>query len=233
MVAGSNKEVKPHYSYYYDSQEYVFNGGTMNCNRDELNGEWVEVNHSTSGVSIVAEDGDGWVYRGDDKVGLPKKKSNGDVTYNRDAMLTLINKTLATVDTDYDVSGGAITSISIDDLDRDIYENDIIEIVHPVTLRSMDSFTLSANATGGATLLSVVSQTPAEDLPAGCLVMFDFQKTVESGGLIRGTDVVTVETTVPESGGFGIGNVIRNPGDGNLYYSDGSSTYKLIGELVE
>lgn len=232
MVAGSNKEVKPHYSYYYNSQEYVFNGGTMNCNRDELNGEWVEVNHSTSGVSIVAEDGDGWVYRGDDKIGLPKKKSNGDVTYNRDAMLTLINKTLATVDTDYDVSGGAITSISIDSLDRDIYENDIIEIVHPVTLRSMDSFTLSANATGGATSLSVVSQTPAEDLPAGCLVMFDFQKTVESGGLIRGTDVVTVETTVPTSGGFGIGNVIRNPGDGNIYYSDGTSTYKITGTLV-
>jgi len=232
MVAGSNKEVKPHYSYYYDSQEYVFNGGTMNCNRDELNGEWVEVNHSTSGVSIVAEDGDGWVYRGDDKVGLPKKKSNGDVTYNRDAMLTLINKTLATVDTDYTVSSGAITSISIDDLDRDIYEDDIIEIVHPVTLRSMDSFTLSADATSSATSLSVVSQTPAEDLPAGCLVMFDFQKTIESGGLIRGTDIVTLETTVPTSGGFGIGNVIRNPGDGHLYYSDGTDTYKITGTMV-
>ena len=232
MVAGSNKEVKPHYSYYYDSQEYVFNGGTMNCNRDELNGEWVEVNHSTSGVSIVAEDGDGWVYRGNDKVGLPKQNTYGQGRYNRDAMLTLINKTLANTDTAYTVSGGAITSISIDSLDRDIYEDDVIEIVHPVTLRSMDSFTLSANATGGDISLSVVSQTPAEDLPAGCLVMFDFQKTIESNGLIRGTDVVTIETTVPEAGGFGIGNVIRNPGDGNLYYSDGSSTYKITGELI-
>jgi len=231
MVAGSNKEVKPHYSYYYDSQEYVFNGGTMNCNRDELNGEWVEVNHSTSGVSIVAEDGDGWVYRGNDKIGLPKQNTYGQGRYNRDAMFTLINKTLATTDT-ASASSGAITSISIDSLNRDIYEDDVIEIVHPVTLRSMDSFTLSANATSGATSISVVSQTPAEELPAGCLVMFDFQKTIESGGLIRGTDVVTVETTVPTSGGFGIGNVIRNPGDGNLYYSDGTSTYKITGTLV-
>ena len=234
VTGGSSPyNVEPYLCYYYGSKPYIFNGGTMNCNRDELNGEWVEVSHSTSGVAFEQDDGDGWVYRGDDKVGLPKKNSYGEGRFNRDAMLTLINKTLATIDTDYDVSGGAITSISIDDLDRDIYEDDIIEIVHPVTLRSMDSFTLSANATGGATLLDVVSQTPAEDLPAGCLVMFDFQKTVESGGLIRGTDVVTVETTVPEAGGFGIGNVIRNPGDGNLYYSDGSSTYKLIGELVE
>jgi len=232
MVAGSNKEVKPHYSYYYDSQEYVFNGGTMNCNRDELNGEWVEVNHSTSGVSIVDEDGDGWVYRGNDKIGLPKQNTYGQGRYNRDAMFTLINKTLANTDTAYDVSSGAITSISIDTLDRDIYEDDIIEIVHPVTLRSMDTFFLSANATSGDTSISVVSQTPAEDLPAGCLVMFDFQKTIESGGIIRGTDIVTLETTVPTSGGFGIGNVIRNPGDGSIYYSDGTSTYKITGTLV-
>jgi hypothetical protein len=232
MVAGSNKEVKPHYSYYYDSQEYVFNGGAMNCNRDELNGEWVQVNHSTSGVSIGQEDGDGWVYRGDDKIGLPKKQANDKDKFNRALMMTLINKKLATIDADYDVSSGAITSISIDSLDRDIYEDDIIEIVHPVTLRSMDSFFLSANATSGDTSISVVSQTPAEDLPAGCLVMFDFQKTIESGGLIRGTDIVTLETTVPTSGGFGIGNVIRNPGDGHLYYSDGTDTYKITGTTV-
>ena len=233
MVTASNKEVKPHLCYYYDSNSYVFNGGTMNCNRDELNGEWFEFTQNKSGLSIVSNDTDGYIYKGDDKVGLPKKGTYDPKKYNRDAMFTLINKTLANTDTAYDVSSGAITSISIDTLDRDIYEDDIIEIVHPVTLRSMDSFFLSANATSGDTSISVVSQTPAEDLPAGCLVMFDFQKTVESGGLIRGTDVVTVETTVPTSGGFGIGNVIRNPGDGNLYYSDGSSTYKLIGELVE
>ena len=232
MVTGSNKEVKPHLAYYYDSKSYLFNGGTMNCNRDELNGEWVEISQDKSSISAVAEDGDGYIYRGDDKIGLPRKKAYGDGKFNRDAMFTLINKTLAKTDTDYDVSGGAITSISIDSLDRDIYEDDVIEIVHPVTLRSMDSFTLSANATSGATLLSVVSQTPAEDLPAGCLVMFDFQKTVESGGLIRGTDIVTTETTVPGTGGFGIGNVIRNAGDGNLYYSDGTTTYRLTGEEV-
>jgi len=233
MTTGSNKEVKPHLAYYYDSTPYLFNGGTMNCNRDELNGEWVEINQDKSGISSVAEDGDGWEYRGNDKIGLPKRRGGSTGDNNRGLMMSLINKTLATVDTDYDVSGGAITSISIDSLDRDIYEDDIIEIVHPVTLRSMDSFFLSANATSGDTSISVVSQTPAEDLPAGCLVMFDFQKTIESGGLIRGKDIVTLETTVPTSGGFGIGNVIRNPGDGNLYYSDGSSTYKLIGELVE
>lgn len=226
MVAGSNKEVKPHYSYYYDSQEYVFNGGTMNCNRDELNGEWFEVNHSTSGVSISAEDGDGWVYRGDDKIGLPKQNSYGQGRWNRDAMLTLINKTLATVDTDYDVSGGAITSISIDSLDRDIYEDDVIEIVHPVTLRSMDSFTLSANATSGEISLSVVSQTPAEDLPAGCLVMFDFQKTIESGGLVRGDTIVTTSTTVPTAGSSGRAGEIRNPQNGTLYIYDGSNWYE-------
>lgn len=232
MVTGSNKEVKPHLAYYYDSQSYLFNGGTMNCNRDELSGEWIEINQDKSGISAVAEDGDGWEYRGDDKIGLPKRRGGSTGDNNRGMMMTLINKTLATIDTDYDVSGGAITSISIDSLDRDIYEDDVIEIVHPVTLRSMDSFTLSANATSGATSLSVGSQTPAEDLPAGCLVMFDFQKTIESGGLVRGTDIVTVETTVPTSGGFGIGNVIRNPGDGNIYYSDGTSTYKITGTLV-
>jgi len=183
-------------------------------------------------VSIGQEDGDGWVYRGDDKIGLPKKQANDKDKFNRALMMTLINKKLATIDADYDVSSGAITSISIDSLDRDIYEDDIIEIVHPVTLRSMDSFFLSANATSGDTSISVVSQTPAEDLPAGCLVMFDFQKTIESGGLIRGTDIVTLETTVPTSGGFGIGNVIRNPGDGHLYYSDGTDTYKITGTTV-
>jgi len=218
--------------YYYDSNSYVFNGGTMNCNRDELNGEWFEFTQDKSGLSIVSNDTDGYIYKGDDKVGLPKKGTYDPKKYNRDAMFTLINKTLANTDTAYTVSGGAITSISIDSLDRDIYEDDVIEIVHPVTLRSMDSFTLSADATSSATSLSVVSQTPAEDLPAGCLVMFDFQKTIESGGLIRGTDIVTLETTVPTSGGFGIGNVIRNPGDGHLYYSDGTDTYKITGTTV-
>lgn len=233
VTGGSSPyNVEPYLCYYYGSKPYIFNGGTMNCNRDELNGEWVEVNHSTSGVSIGQEDGDGWIYRGSDKIGLPKKQANDKDKFNRDLMMTLINKKLATIDTAYDVSGGAITSISIDSLDRDIYEDDVIEIVHPVTLRSMDSFTLSADATSSATSLSVVSQTPAEDLPAGCLVMFDFQKTIESGGLIRGTDIVTLETTVPTSGGFGIGNVIRNPGDGHLYYSDGTDTYKITGTTV-
>ena len=215
-------------TYYYDSKTYIFNGGTLNCRNDEFNGEWFEFIQNKSGIDVQSEDGDGYVYRGNDKVGTPKKNSQDGDKWTRDYVM--INQ-IATIDTD--TASGAITSISTSALLKGVENGDQMAILHPVNLRTVATLVVNSQHSIGATSILVDSITPSEILYAGYLVVQRPDQIVETDKT-RTAQLVITDTNVPLSGGFGDGgNEIRTPGDGFLYYTDGSTTWKLTGTIVE
>lgn len=214
-----------HLTYYYDSKTFVFNGGTLNCLTDTFTGEWFRSIQNKTGWSIQQDDGDGEVYNKDIKVGVPKKKVFSNDHWTKQAMFSLVNKQLATIDTDIPNSG-AITTISITSLDRDLYDGDVVSVLHPVNMRVMDTFTLSADANSGDVELDVTSQTPTDDIPAGALIVFNAQ-TIRDSGVFR-----TTSSSTPPAGGFaGDGALMVHLTDGKLYYQSGGETYEVPGIL--
>lgn len=214
-----------HLTYYYDSKTYVFNGGTLDCSNDTFTGEWFRSIQNKTGWSVQQDDGDGAVYDKDIKVGTPKKKVYDNDHWTRQAMYSLINKQLATVDTDIPNSG-AITTISITSLDRKLYSGDVVSILHPVNNRVMDTFTLTADAAASDVELVVSSQTPTDDIPAGALVIFNAQ-TIRDSGVFR-----TTSSSTPPAGGFaGNGAIQVGLLDGILYYQSNGETYEVTGTL--
>jgi hypothetical protein len=82
------------------------------------------------------------------------------------------------------------------------------------------------------TTINVVSTTPAELLYEGYIVITDKDQVLENDKTKAGM-LYTTTGSAPATGGFGDGgNAILNPGDGFLYYSNGSETYKITGTLV-
>lgn len=210
--------------YYYESDSYYYNGGTLDCIRDEFSGEWIQFTQNKGGLSIEQQDGDGYVYRGDIKVGLPKKKTDDKDKWTRD--FALINE-LGTIDTD---SSGAVTSISIDALGKAVFNGDKLAILHPVNLRTIGTVVVDGNQPTPATSITIDSQDI--DVLAGYIVVQKMTDLIETGKG-RFDQLVTSNNTAPSSGGFGDGgNAILNPGDGFLYYTDGSDTWKITGTLV-
>lgn len=226
LVSGTPQMPRFSEVYYYESDTFFFNGGTLNCRTDEFNGEWLQFVQNKSGLTVEAEDGDGYVYRGDDKVGTPKKNGQGNDKWNRDAMLSIVNKQLATLDGDLLVGDGTTTTINIDSLDRDIYIDDEIIFLHPVNMRQMgDPFTLSADGTAGDSTLTVDSQAPLEDIPSGALVMFTFRRLVDSE-FFR-----TTYTGTPGTGGFlGNGAMVVHKTDEKFYYQSNGKTFFVEGQ---
>lgn len=210
--------------YYYDSDTYFFNGGTLNCRTDEFDGEWIQFVQHKSALSVEAEDGDGYVYRGDDKFGTPKKNAQGKDKWTRDYVL--INE-LGTIDTD---SYGATTSLSIDGLGKAIFNGDNLAILHPVNLRTIGTVVVDGNQPTPATSITIDAQDI--DVLAGYIVVQKMTDLIETGKG-RFNQLVTSNTTAPSGGGFGDGgNEILNPGDGFLYYTDGTQTWQIEGNIV-
>ena len=210
--------------YYYESDSYYYNGGTFDCIRDEFSGEWIQFTQNKAGLSIEQEDGDGYVYKGNDKFGTPKKNGDDKDKWTRD--FALINE-LGTIDTD---SSGVVTSISIDALGKAVFNGDNLAILHPVNLRTVATVVVDGNQPTPATAITIDSQDI--DVSVGYIVVQKMNDIIETEKG-RFEQLVTSNTTPPTSGGFGDGgNAILNPGDGFLYYTDGSQTWKITGTLV-
>ena len=233
MVSGTPHTPMFHQCYYYDSNTWVFNGGTLDCNSDEFNGEFFQFIQGKSGLSVTSEDGDGFVYKGNEKFGTPKKNTQGKDKWNQEYIF--VSSKLASISTD--TSSGAITSISVTATTKAIKDDDQIAILHPVNLRTVATLVVNGDHASGVTTINVDSITPSELLYEGYFVaqrpdqIFETDKLRSLGEMI-GDTVSTTSTTVPTSGGFGLAGAIRNPADGSIYYSDGSATYKLTGTLV-
>jgi len=224
LVVGTPQMPRFNEVYYYDSDTYFFNGGTLDCRTDEFNGEWIQFVQHKSALSVEAEDGDGYVYRGNDKIGLPKKNVYDKDKWTRDYVL--INE-LGTIDTN---STGTTTSLSIDALGKAIFNGDNLAILHPVNLRTIGTVVVNGDQPTPATSITIDSQDI--DVLAGYIVAQKMTDLIETGKG-RFDQLVTSNTTSPASGGFGDGgNEIRNPGDGFLYYTDGSTTWQIEGNIV-
>lgn len=211
-------------TYYYGSDTYFMNGGTLNCVTDEFTGSYVQYVQTKTSLSIVENNGDGVAYDRNIKIGTPKKDAFDPDKWTRNAMYTIVNKQLSTLDGSISTSGGAITSLAVTSLDRKLYVDDQIIIVHPVNNRIMDTFVLSADAVASAVSISVDSKTPSEDLPDGALIMFN-EQTIKDSGIFR-----TTNSSTPPAGGFGGDGAIQiGLSDGNLYYQSNGDTYIVSG----
>lgn len=215
-----------HLTYYYESKTFVFNGGRLNCLRDEFTGEWFRSIQDKTGWAIQQDSGDGNIYNKDIKIGTPKKKVYDNDHWTRQAMFTLVNKQLATLDEDLAPGDGPFTSIDITSLDRDIYDGDVVTVIHPVNNRVMQTFTLDTDASATATSLSVDSQEITEDIPAGALIVFNGE-TLRDSGIFR-----TTSDSTPPTGGFGGNGAIQvHLTDGKLYYQSNGDTYEVTGTI--
>lgn len=215
-----------HQTYYYDSETFIFNGGTLNCNNDTFTGEWFRAIQNKTGWGIQEDTGDGNIYNKDIKVGTPKTNGFDPDKFTRDAMFALVNKQLATLDENLAVASGPFTSFSITSLDRDIYDGDVVTLIHPVNNRVMETFTLSADAAASDVELTVDSKTPAEDIPAGALIVFNGE-TLRDSGIFR-----TTSSSTPPTGGFGGNGAIQvHLTDGKLYYQSNGDTYEVQGTI--
>lgn len=213
-------------SYYYDSKTYVFNGGTLDCRTDEFSGEWFEFTQDQATIYIQAEEGDGYVYRGDIKLGTPKKNAQDKDKWTRDYVL--INE-VATIDSD--TSSGSITTISVASLAKDIKNGDTLAVLHPVNLRTVATVVVNGDQSASATSITVVETTPSEILYAGYLVVQKATDLIETGKT-RTNSLVITDTNVPSTGGFGDGGLeMRIPGDGRIWFTDGTTTWYVIGNI--
>lgn len=223
---------RPDEVYYYDSQTWVFNGGTLDCRNDTLTGEWFQFIQGKSGLGVVEEKGDGQIYNKDIRIGTPKKNADDGDKYTRAYVTegTQIGSISA------DTSAGAITSISVTTTTKAIKDGDQLAVVHPYNYRTVATVVVNGDQASGITSITINSTTPSELLYVGYLVLQRKDQIIESdkirsNGLLLGDTIVTTSTSVPATGGFGSGAIL-NPDDGFLYYSDGSTTYKLTGTPV-
>jgi hypothetical protein len=220
-----------HQVYYYESKNWIFNGGTLDCKTDSFNGEWFQFNQSKGGLAVEAQDGDGFIYKGNDKVGTAKKNYYDKDQYTWEYVMSTKYAAI-----DADTSSGAITSISVTATTKAIKSGDQIAIMHPVNLRTVATLITDGDHASGVTSITIESITPDELLYEGYFVVqrpdqiFESDKIRSLGDAIADM-VVTTSTTVPSGGGFGLAGAIVNPQDGSIYYSDGSTTYKIIGSI--
>ncbi len=211
-----------HKSYTYDGDTFFCNGGHLDCNKDVFNGSWVKFQQNKGGLSIEAKEG----YEVDDIVDKDIILNENTGGYTKGYVLE--NKLAALTAT----ATGTITSLSITALATDLKDGDIISVIHPFNLLEKASLTLSADASSGATSLSITSTALSQNLPEGSFVVLKPKNTVQSGRLRGGSVRITNNTTpTPVTLIDGDGS-IRVGSDEELYFEINGKLYQTTSTQV-
>ena len=175
----------------YQSIQYMFLSGTWHPERDEINGQFAEINIDRANVT------EGTIQTGDGSTTTDPTNPDGDTdtggtdpTNNDNTDPSVANVQISILDCfsilklDQDVtSGTAYTSVMVEAVPANylLYENDILKIIHPVTGQT-ETITIGSNMgnpsdpekyiLGNTTLY--ISWTPGRNFPDGSFLIKDY-----------------------------------------------------------
>ena len=176
----------------YKTIVYLFLRGTWNFSRDEIDGEWIQIDINRSEVTAGA------VITGDGSTNTnPTGTGDGSTTTITEIISAPTDNNLKNVQStlldclsiirlDQDLDSGTLyTSFTIEPVPAQIifYENDVLKIIHPVTGYS-ESISVAANTgasneskyTSGDTTL-YATYTPAKNFPDGSFILKDLKNS--------------------------------------------------------
>ena len=205
IIAGQTKPIRileqtiiePNFSligrYVYDSVNYIFLSGSWAPERDEVSGQFLEINIDRANVTegeIVTGDGSTSTdptNPDDTSTTAPDTTSTGQPDTSDNNINNIqysILDCFSILKLDQDVTGGTnYTSITIEPVPANylLYENDILKIIHPVTGQT-ETITVGANMgnpsdpekyiLGNTTLY--LSWTPGRNFPDGSFLIKDY-----------------------------------------------------------
>jgi len=163
-----------HFRLFYNGEYYIFNGVSFDLVDDIYDGEWFKIQVSSSNYnpidSGVGNQAGGQINIGDsidNNQRVIGAVGEGVIRYTRERKVTTTSSDIT----------GATTSLSVEALGIDIYEGDKLTLV-PISGDLIYTLEVSADASSGATSISVDSFTPTEDIQAGAIVMFALKSPV-------------------------------------------------------
>ena len=204
----------------YGSLALVFLNGTLSGKMDEWTGEWFDLtaNRASVGSSITERDWRNYkdLFKTGDRSDNPKwvhkfieRRRLGEVGVAIDD-----GDTVTVID--------MLNAIGHDNLRDD----DTIHVVHPLTLETLDSFTVNGDVTDVDTQIAVTSDTAAEDIPIGSIIMHDIYEMVSSdvtrGKMVRLHGSGYADSAVPNE------TFYYSTTQGKLAYKDSGGTVRTF-----
>lgn len=175
----------------YQGVQYMFLSGTWLPERDEINGQFAEINIDRANVTEGAiQTGDGSTTTDPTNPDGDTETGGTDPTNNDNTDPSLTNIQISILDCisllrlDQDVTAGTnYTSVTIEPVPTNtiFYENDVFKVIHPAT-GYVETITALANTgaadehkyiAGNTTLY--LDWTPAKNMPDGAYILKDFK----------------------------------------------------------
>ena len=164
----------PHFKLTYNSEKYIINGVSYNLLTDTYSGEWFAVKLNSTNFEL--EDNGVGNYQGQ-SINIGESIGNTELTIRatQEGVIRLNNeRKLARTTSNI---SGATTSIAVSAITQDVKDGDKLMLC-PMLGEIIYTLEVTANASAGATSISVVSFTPSELIETGASIMFPIQSPV-------------------------------------------------------
>jgi len=160
---------EPYKTFEYDSNYYVFNGGTFDAKNDEWNCQWWQSSPELGTVGNPDRDnGRGWTYDGDDRV-RPFQQGPTQWDHYGDVKDVFYGETIGGSGGSY---GDALTTLTINSATESLFKNgDELLILNPDTLELLEEVTLTADVDATDTSISFSSVTLANNIPPDAVIL--------------------------------------------------------------
>lgn len=166
---GITGSYEPYLTWEYDSNVYVFNGGSFDAKFDEWNCQWWQSSPELGTVgNPVRDDGKGWEYDGGDWV-KPYRKTPTPWDHYGDVKDVMYLEKIGGSGGDYNSTYSSLTIQSA--TESLLKSGDVVCVFNPDTLEKLGEFTLSADIDSSDTSMSFTSSTLTENIPPDAIVM--------------------------------------------------------------
>jgi hypothetical protein len=160
---------EPYKTFEYDSNYYVFNGGTFDAKNDEWNCQWWQSSPELGTVGNPDRDnGRGWTYDGDDRV-RPFQQGPTQWDHYGDVKDVFYGETIGGSGGSY---GDALTTLTINSATESLFKSgDELLILNPDTLELLEEVTLTSDVDATDTSISFSSVTLANNIPPNAVIL--------------------------------------------------------------
>lgn len=160
-----------------NSIKYLFLGGTYSASRDELNGEWFQLNYGTSGVPVTPFPRRKYRYDAPDPSQDNVPSTSGGTgsppdTESVGSPKASILRPVAYATTSESITAGAISSINVNEVLNagDFIDGDVITIVNPIN-GIFEDLTVTQDSEDADTAIFTASQSLLLDYPLGSFII--------------------------------------------------------------
>ena len=149
-------------SWLRDSRTYMPLSATFNARLSTWEGEWIETDYDTTNLTVdEVQD-----------IGPPLRLGNSANVIQ--AAVNRVNAIYKVSNSGNSITSGAtVTSVTVENLDKDLKAGNEISLYNPVT-QTKQTFVVSADASNGSSVsVSVTSATADDDFPSGSPIIVD------------------------------------------------------------